>query len=67
MAAAQRAAELTAIIAISKARDLGQIKKRNILKLDKKVNEAVIRFLATHQGQSFQKTLPERLAMFKKA
>lgn len=67
MAVAQQEAELTAIMAISKARDLGQIKKRNILKLDKKVNEAVNRFLATEGGQAYQITMPERLAFCGKA
>ena len=44
---AQEDAALTALMAVSRARDLGQIKKRNILKLDKKVNESVNRYLAT--------------------
>ena len=33
------------------------------MKLDKKVNEAVNRFLATESGQMYQFTLPERLAL----
>lgn len=34
-------AELSALLAICAARDLGLIKRRNILKMDKKMNQAI--------------------------
>lgn len=55
-------AELQAILAISKARDAGYIKKRNILKMDIKVNEFLIKFLTTtSSGKKFEITLPEKI------
>lgn len=45
-------AQLLALMAISKARDCGKIKKRNMLKLDRKVNEMLSRFLL-EQGSKY--------------
>ena len=43
--AKKQEAQLFTIMAISKARQLGFIKKRNLIKLDQKVNEAAQKFL----------------------
>ena len=43
---------------VIKARELGQIKKRNILKMDRKVNE-FIRTQLTRQADSSLVILPE--------
>ena len=58
---AKQEAELFAMLAISKARDMGRMKKRNILKMDHKVNLAVLKYLQT-DGRKFKITLPETLA-----
>ena len=40
-----RKADLEAIMAITSAKDLGYIKKRNILKIDQKINEKLLHHL----------------------
>lgn len=42
---AYRKAELEALMAVSEARDKGKIKKRNIKKIDSKVNDNVFRYV----------------------
>jgi len=42
---AYRKAELEALMAVSEARDKGKIKKRNIKKIDSKVNDIVFRYV----------------------
>ena len=54
-------AELQALMAVSHARDEGLIKKRNILKMDRKINESIRKYLDT-SGISYKCTLPEQVA-----
>ena len=49
-------------MAVIKARDVGQIKKRNILKMDKKVNDFICQYLA-RDGYAHQVTMSEKIAM----
>ena len=51
-------AELDALLSVTKAREEGSIKRRNILKLDKKVNEHIVKYLQ-RDGVKYNKTLPE--------
>ena len=46
-------AKLQALLSVATARDSGLIKKRNILKMDKKVNEFLIKYLHTSIGINF--------------
>jgi len=57
-----RMADLEAVMAIIKAKDLGQIKKRNILKLDQKINEKLRNFLS-NEGAKYSPCLPETAAL----
>ena len=49
-------------MAVIKAREVGQIKKRNILKMDKKVNDFIRQYLA-RDGYAHQVTMSEKIAM----
>ena len=40
-------AELEALIQVSKAREEGKIKKRNLVKIDKKINDQLKKYLAS--------------------
>lgn len=44
-------AELDALLAVSEAREAGRIRKRNINKLDRKVNETICRYLREEAPQ----------------
>ena len=55
-------ADLEAVMAIIKAKDLGQIKKRNILKLDQKINEKLRNYLS-NEGAKYSPCLPETAAL----
>ena len=57
---ATQEAELFALLAVSKARDIGQIKKRNINKLDHKVNVMITNYLH-NDGIQYQRSLPESI------
>ena len=46
-------AELQALMAVVKAKDAGVIKARNILKMDKKVNESLRQYLTSGLGMSY--------------
>ena len=48
-------------MAVSHARDEGLIKKRNILKMDRKINDSVRKYLDSY-GFRFRSTLPEQVA-----
>lgn len=61
MKAASNEAELQALMAVVKAKDDGLIKRRNILKMDKKVNECVRKYLSSNHGSTFRTTLAEKL------
>ena len=52
-------------MSVSKAREEGSIKRRNIMKLDKKVNEHIVRYLQ-RDGTKYNKTLPEQMLNFAK-
>ena len=47
-------------MAVSEARDLGKIKKRNIKKIDSKVNDFIDRFVTEHDSK-YRITLPEKV------
>ena len=55
---ATQEAELQALMSVMKARDLGQIKKRNILKMDRKVN-CFIRSYLNKEGAAHQVCLAD--------
>ena len=57
-----RKADLEAIMAITSAKDLGYIKKRNILKIDQKINEK-LRIFLFNEGAKYNPSLPEIAAM----
>ena len=56
-------AELESILDVIKARDQGQISKRNILKMDNKINKKVRKLLENGDALSipFPATLPEHI------
>ena len=56
---AKREAKLDTLLLIAKARELGLIKKRNILKMDEKVNADVRKFLKQSCPLKYEPTLPE--------
>ena len=55
-------ADLEALMAITKAKELGQIKKRIILKMDQKINEKLSIFLS-NEGAKYSPCLSEIAAM----
>lgn len=59
---AEGEAEIAALITVCHARDTGKIAKRNVLKLDRKVNSAINSYLRTEKGREYKLTLPERIA-----
>ena len=58
-----RQAELESIMDVIKARDQGKISKRNILKMDNKINKKVRKLLESVDALSipFPATLPEQI------
>ena len=59
---ATQEAELQALMSVMKARDLGQIKKRNILKMDRKVN-CFIRSYLNKEGAAHQVSLADEFSL----
>ena len=61
MKEASNEAELQALMAVISAKDEGSIKRRNILKMDKKVNEFLCKYLKGNHGSAYKTTLPEKI------
>ena len=47
-------------MAVSEARDLGKIKKRNIKKIDSKVNDIIDKYVTDHDPK-YRTTVPEKV------
>lgn len=55
-------AQLFALLMVCKARENGDLRKRNIQQLDKKINAALNKWLQSKDGRIYDESLVERLA-----
>ena len=56
-------AELDALMAVTQAREQGQIKKRNILKMDLKINTQIAKYISDTQPK-LKSTMPEQVKYY---
>ena len=56
-------AELDALMAVAQAREHGQIKKRNILKMDLKINTQILKYINETQPK-LKSTMPEQVKYY---